>query len=235
LTEQSTPANQCVREEIASPAADFNHVMIAAGVIFLVLRFTPMGEWLSLVPILGPSLPFFGLALYVLIREWIERKSLAALGIRAPESIAIAGLLTIGGFIVLRATTGALSELLGLEPDLTRMELLHDNLTLLFAITPLMWIIAGFGEEVLHRGFVLIKVAHILGREMPAWIPAVLIQSLIFGIGHIYQGLGGVLLTTISGIIFGTLYLLAKRNIWPGIIVHAASNTWGFYQIYLGN
>lgn len=73
---------------------------------------------------------------------------------------------------------------------------------------------AGVCEEVLFRGFCLAYVGVWIG---PLW--AVLVTSLIFGLGHLYQGRGGALKTGIAGLIAGGLFLLGG-TLWLPIVLH---------------
>jgi membrane protease YdiL (CAAX protease family) len=77
---------------------------------------------------------------------------------------------------------------------------------------------AGICEETLYRGF-MIRFLH----EGPAALPiaaALAASSLFFGLGHIYQGVGGVIRTGLAGAVFGLLFLVTGSLI-PGIVLHA--------------
>jgi len=74
---------------------------------------------------------------------------------------------------------------------------------------------AGVVEELLFRGYALWYLAHFL----PTWA-AVAVSSMAFGLGHAYQGAGGVLKTTTAGIVFAVMYL-ASGSIWLPIAFHA--------------
>jgi membrane protease YdiL (CAAX protease family) len=73
---------------------------------------------------------------------------------------------------------------------------------------------AGVCEEVLFRGFCLAYVASFSG---PWW--SVLVTSLIFGLGHLYQGRGGALKTGIVGVITGAM-VVGGGTIWLPILLH---------------
>ena len=74
---------------------------------------------------------------------------------------------------------------------------------------------AGFCEEFLYRGFVLWALAPWLG-----WWGAAAVQVACFGLGHAYQGMGGVLKTGIFGAIYTAVMWLCD-SIWPAIAMHA--------------
>lgn len=78
----------------------------------------------------------------------------------------------------------------------------------------------GFYEEVLARGFLLTRSHTLLGG---IWKP-VLFSSLLFGVGHMYQGGLGVVQTALVGVVFARL-ALHWGTLWPVILAHAALNT----------
>ena len=73
---------------------------------------------------------------------------------------------------------------------------------------------AGIVEEIVFRGFVL----WYLSLLMPLW-GAVLVSSVAFGLGHSYQGLGGMLRTGLVGLALGIFYVVSG-SIWLPIIAH---------------
>ena len=73
---------------------------------------------------------------------------------------------------------------------------------------------AGIVEETLYRGFVL----WYLFSYMPVWA-AVIVSAIAFGLGHSYQGAGGVARVTAIGLVFGALYIFTG-SIWVPIIGH---------------
>lgn len=62
---------------------------------------------------------------------------------------------------------------------------------------------AGVLEEVLYRGYLISLLGDGLNNT---WI-AVVAAALLFGIGHLYQGLGGILKTFIIGILMGIIFV----------------------------
>lgn len=76
---------------------------------------------------------------------------------------------------------------------------------------------AGICEEIVWRGFLLAAlVALFPGRD--AWV-YVLAIALVFGCGHLYQGLGGMLASGFIGAVFATLYLLTG-SLWLVMLLH---------------
>lgn len=77
-------------------------------------------------------------------------------------------------------------------------------------------ITAGACEEILFRGFVVWYFAAWTGP-----ILALAISSVIFGFGHIYQGVAQVPKTGALGAVLGAI-VLVTGSLWPAIILHAA-------------
>jgi membrane protease YdiL (CAAX protease family) len=90
----------------------------------------------------------------------------------------------------------------------------------------LMWIpvalSAGFCEEVAFRGYLQKQFQAITGNA--GW--AVLFQAIVFGIGHLYEGVGQVARITMFGVLFGLLALW-RKSLRPGMIAHAWSDIFG--------
>lgn len=78
----------------------------------------------------------------------------------------------------------------------------------------LLSVTAGVTEEIIFRGFLIA----ILSLFMPLVFAAIL-AILLFGIGHIYQGLAGVIQTSLIGGILAAIYLVGG-SLWPAILVH---------------
>ena len=74
---------------------------------------------------------------------------------------------------------------------------------------------AGIVEEIVYRGFVLWHLA----QFMPLWA-AVIVSSLGFGVGHIYQGVNGATRAGLVGLAFAIFYVVTG-SIWLPIIAHA--------------
>lgn len=79
---------------------------------------------------------------------------------------------------------------------------------------------AGITEEIIYRGYLF----YALGIIFPniSLILILLISSIIFGIGHIYQGKEAIK-PTIIGFVFGVFYIVFN-SIIPIIIIHIAQD-----------
>lgn len=74
---------------------------------------------------------------------------------------------------------------------------------------------AGVCEEVLYRGYLFAYAA--------VWLPlpwALVVSSVVFGFGHLYQGARGVLSTTGVGLMFGLIYVWSG-SLYLSMLAHA--------------
>jgi membrane protease YdiL (CAAX protease family) len=94
------------------------------------------------------------------------------------------------------------------------------------------WVVGGFIEECLFRGYITDRVATLLGNGAFAIAVAVVAQALLFGSMHLYQGAFGALSATMFALVNGVFYVLAGRNLWPLIVVHGLWNTVGIWGVY---
>jgi len=151
-----------------------------------------------------------------------------------------------GRFILLAALGVALVHVLGwaLEPfwerffaggrDLGRFRALPGDTGELVRLLALSWTVAAFGEELAFRILLLRGIAFGFGDDRRAAAVALVLQALIFGLVHLYQGPAGVLATTLNGLVYGGLVLAARGSIWPAVLAHGTVNTIGLWRLYAG-
>lgn len=91
----------------------------------------------------------------------------------------------------------------------------------LYAAIPVAWGSAAFGEELVVRGFLLDRIAKVIGTSgTPTSLAAIVLQAALFGAFHLYQGVGGALLTGAVGLRIGLVWLAGGRNLWACILLH---------------
>ncbi|MDX1587969.1 MAG: CPBP family intramembrane glutamic endopeptidase [Oleiphilaceae bacterium] len=83
----------------------------------------------------------------------------------------------------------------------------------------LLMLFVAFYEELVARGALLSRSRALMGG---VW-PPVLLSSLLFGLGHVYQGWMGVLQTMLAGVVLARL-TLHWGTLWPAIFAHGALN-----------
>ena len=66
-------------------------------------------------------------------------------------------------------------------------------------------------------------------------IIALIIHAEIFGILHVYQGLAVVIAIGCIALIFGSVYFINKRKLFPIIIAHGIINSLSLIGLYLND
>jgi membrane protease YdiL (CAAX protease family) len=93
---------------------------------------------------------------------------------------------------------------------------LENGIFLLLALT------AGICEETIFRGY--------LQRQFMAWTrnaaAGIVLQGVVFGAAHAYQGLNQVIIIAVYGCMFGLLALW-RKSLRPGMIAHFAQDAIG--------
>jgi uncharacterized protein len=112
-------------------------------------------------------------------------------------------------------------------------EITGNAKTALFALL-LVWTFAAFGEEIAYRGYLLTRAADIGSRSAAAYWIGIVLVSILFGYGHYYKGASGVIDSGVAGLILGTAYMLAGRNLWAGILAHGFIDTFGVIDAFFG-
>jgi membrane protease YdiL (CAAX protease family) len=207
----------------------------AAGEILLVLALTLGHRVFHIIPV-DETAPIFLLGWLSL---WLRGVGWTGVGLKAPRSWSRA----IAGGAAAGVALQVLSELVT-EPliqrvthqvaDMSEFAPLVGNVKLAALYFVLVWSWAAFGEELTYRGYVLNRVADLGGRTKSGWAVALLVVVVLFGYGHSYQGVAGMLDTGLHGLAFGLLYLASGRNLWVAIIAHGVCDTVGIAMIFFG-
>lgn len=150
----------------------------------------------------------------------------ADVGLRRPARLWPVPLIVAAGFIVLLVLNSwirnSLLPSLGMPlPATNPLQAIRGDLgQYLFYAIAVSWGTAAFGEEMLVRGFILDRIAKLLGpRHRWTTVAAVILQALLFGSFHVHQG-ARALVAVAAGLVLGFVYLAGGRNLWPGIILH---------------
>ena len=98
-----------------------------------------------------------------------------------------------------------------------------------------VWFGAALGEELLFRGYLLNRLVDCTGSNKLGIIIALILHAVIFGMLHIYQGLAGVIATGCIALIFGSVYFIIKRKLFPIIIAHGIINSLSLIGLYLND
>lgn len=98
------------------------------------------------------------------------------------------------------------------------------NIALWFAVSTT----AGFAEEIIYRGYLQKQLQALTGSVAFA----VILQAILFGFGHTYQGLKAVFVISILGLLYGLLAAW-RKNLLPGMVSHAWSDMFAGYFRFL--
>ena len=98
----------------------------------------------------------------------------------------------------------------------------------------LVWTFAAFGEETSYRGYLTLRGADVARRSTAGFWIATVMVSVLFGYGHYYKGPAGILDSSVAGLILGSAYLLAGRNLWASVLAHGFIDTIGLLLVFLG-
>jgi membrane protease YdiL (CAAX protease family) len=74
---------------------------------------------------------------------------------------------------------------------------------------------AALSEEITFRGFAVSRLKVLTG----GYFIAAFLSAAAFSVGHLYQGIAGVFLTFVYGMLFAGLFI-ARRSVFPCIIAH---------------
>jgi membrane protease YdiL (CAAX protease family) len=183
--------------------------------------FGPLGL-LAVVVILVSGTPLLGGPL-VLLWAYLSRTPWSEIGLGRPVRWAT----TIVGGIVFGVAfklvmKAVVMPLLGADPINHTYHYLAANRA---AIPRTLFAVvfgAGFGEEMVFRGFGFERLRKLLGRSAAATVAIVLFTSALFAAAHYSdQGLPGVQQAAFTGLVFGTIYGITGR-IWMVMVAHAA-------------
>lgn len=200
-------------------------LLIVAGLVVYALGYLPF-------PIL-PLILVAWASLHLRHLRWRD------VGLRRPEKwLPIIGLaFGVGiGYQALDTVliAPALQKLTGEAINLSQFNLLRGNLFALIVSLGITWTEAAFIEEMFFRGYLFNRITDVFGNERTGVIIALVGNAVVFGVGHAYQGITGILDTALAGLVLGLLYLLARRNLWLPILTHGIIDTVGFILIYAG-
>ena len=175
----------------------------------------------------GESWGELGLRPRMTLKSWLLIPPQIILGVVA--ILATGGLTAIGGDALGLWSTD--TTMPGVEE---RWGDIRGNLPVYLLWLSLAWVSAGFGEELFFRAFLISRTERVFKGLPLGLFLAILTPALIFGFGHMYyQGVRGLVVTGLIGLVLGALYLLYKRNLWPLIIAHGMVDTLSFTALYL--
>ena len=205
-----------------------------AAVELLVAILIIVGGLVGIIPF--SSTPF--VLLFGWLMLWLRGVGWRDLGLRRPTSWRSTLLLGVAigvgyQYFSLYVLEPLIARVTGNLPDVSQFAPLIGNTFFLFLSLIVSWTLAAFGEELVFRGYLMNRVADLVGANRAGWLISLTVVSILFGISHLYQGMSGIIVITLHGLLLGALYLATGRNLWVPIIAHGVNDTVGFILIFL--
>ena len=181
----------------------------------------------------------FGVFIYAWLSLWLRGKGWSDFGLKKPQSWKRTLLLAVLVGIIFQALSlyviePFLGKLTGNIPDVSVFKPLVGNVAQLIFFLGLSWTFAAFVEEMIYRGYFMHRFADLFNRNNTGFIVGIILSNFLFGFGHMYQGLSGMIITGLTGLLFAGLFFATNRNLWAAIIAHGIYDTVGFLMIFLG-
>ncbi|MFC2135950.1 lysostaphin resistance A-like protein [Bacteroidota bacterium] len=173
----------------------------------------------------------------VLITLWAKRWDWKYFGITRPNwsnTISKAFLYVIGLFILFDFFIQPLIEFYFGRIDLSEVSGIEGNFVNYVIFILLGWVMGGFFEEIIYRGYVLKRLAAIWGDTNKAWFLSAVMASLVFGFAHSYQGPSGIITTALIAFMLGLIFVFNKNNLILLMLIHGIYNMIAITLIYLG-
>lgn len=179
------------------------------------------------------------LVLYAWLSLWLRGKGWSDFGLKKPDSWKQTILFALLVGIVFQALSlyaiePFLGKLTGDIPDVSVFRPLVGDVTQLIIFLGISWTFAAFVEEMIYRGYFMHRFADLFNRNNTGWLVGIILSNLLFGFGHTYQGLSGMIITGITGFVFAWLYFKTNKNLWAPILAHGIYDTIGFLMIFFG-
>ncbi|HEY1869804.1 MAG TPA: type II CAAX endopeptidase family protein [Chitinophagaceae bacterium] len=113
-------------------------------------------------------------------------------------------------------------------------DFIKDHLSYLIMTIVAAWLIGGFYEEIIFRGFIQTIIQQWFRKNKYSFWAAGVATSALFGLYHWQQGIYGVIFATLSGFLWTYLLKRYNGNLWYSIISHAIYDTIALTLIYFG-
>lgn len=205
-----------------------NKVSILGAILFVF--------FLAEIKFLLPDLIVLGIPLALLaiwLISWFKKVGWSDLGIYRPNNWPKIILVGVGVALLLQTSAVLQIKLGGPIPDLSSFEQVKNNPWVLLGFLVISWTTAGFGEEIIWRGFFMKQIARLFDdQKKSSWVIGLVMTSIVFGLIHYSQGITGMLMTGFAGLVYGIVFLASRRNLWASIIAHGLTDTSAFILLY---
>ncbi|GGG30820.1 hypothetical protein GCM10011344_34710 [Dokdonia pacifica] len=181
-------------------------------------------------------------SLIIIIANYIEYKGkpFSALGFQrekftSKNIFVLAPLLALGLFVFyVFALVPGITILTGVPIDYSSFDELKGNLPACLITLVVVWATAGFGEEIIFRGYFMRQFVKFFGESKISIVLNIVLLACFFGFMHSYQGITGQLVAGIVGAILALIFYLRKYDLWFVIAVHGFFDTIALVCVYYG-
>lgn len=149
--------------------------------------------------------------------------------------VVLAPLVALGLFVFyVFVLVPGITKLTGVPIDYSSFDQLKGNLPACLVALLIVWVSAGFGEEIIFRGYFMRQFVKFFGESKVSIVLNILLLAAFFGFMHSYQGITGQLVTGTVGAILALIFYLRKYDLWFVVAVHGFFDTIALICVYLG-
>ncbi len=168
---------------------------------------------------------------------WLQKLRWGDFGFHRPKSWIRTIVFSIGGTVFLHIMISLILAPLVIsltkQPvNTSQFDPLRGNFLALLIGLIIVWTLAAFGEELVFRGYIMHTLARPFKQKYLGWVFAVMMTSILFGLGHSYQGMTGIILTGVVGIFYALAFFASRKNLWVPILIHGLYDTSAFLIIF---
>ncbi|QNA45078.1 CPBP family intramembrane glutamic endopeptidase [Lacibacter sediminis] len=183
---------------------------------------------------------FLLLSLFVLLISYVEDGDLSAVGLNARGSLFKIILQAAGLFLIIEPVMDfivqpIMNRLAQDVPDFSSFQSIENNTGKYLKYLTYIWISAAFGEELFFRGFLNSRFSELFSGLRGNVVLTAISSSLLFAAPHLYQGLSGLVMTFLFGLVFFFIYRKFGYNLWITILLHGFVDTFFITLAYTGN
>lgn len=159
-----------------------------------------------------------------------ERKKLKAKSILLIAPLVAIVFFLFNGYVLLPVIT----YFTGQPIDYSIFDSYKGNFSAILSLFTYMVLSAAFGEEIVFRGYLMRQFTKFFGSSKISIIMNILLFGVLFGLSHAYQGITGMLLTGIIGVLFAVVFHIRKNDLWFNVALHFFIDTMGLICMYYG-
>lgn len=182
------------------------------------------------------------ISIVIIIANYIEykEKAFSELGFQREKFttkniFVLAPLVALGLFIFYAfLLVPVITKLTGVPIDYSSFDQLKGNLPTFLITLLIVWATAGFGEEIIFRGYFMRQFVKFFGESKVSIVLNIVLITGFFGFMHSQQGVTGQIVTWIVGALLALIFYLRKYDLWFIIAVHGFFNTIALTCIYFG-